>query len=235
MLRSLLSVLADQPDDFDAACRTAADGLCLDLEDGVPATSKSAARALATRFLNSYGRPAPLWVRVNALDTGMCADDLHAVVGPALAGIQLPKVETQEDIREIDRMLTCWERSAVLDPGSVKVIATLESAIGIRNAYEIASVRGRLIALMPAIGGGGDLQRDLGYTTTTDQLGFLHARSRVVLAARAAGIVPLDGVHVDVELDSFELSASTARTLGYRGKKIFHHAHVQPANRIFGV
>jgi citrate lyase subunit beta/citryl-CoA lyase len=136
-------------------------------------------------------------------------------------------------MRTVDRLLKRHERSGGLRSGCISVIATIESAIGLRNAFDIASAADRLVGLIPAIGAGGDLQRDLGYTTTVDQRGLLYARSRVVLAARAAGVVPLDGVHVGLDLGSFERSARAARVLGYRGKKIFHHAHVKAANRIF--
>lgn len=234
MLRSLLSVPADRPEDFDAARSAGADGLCFDLEDAVPVAEKAKARSVVAHVLESWRSPVPLWVRVNAVDSGLCADDLDAIARPALAGVQLPKAESAEDVRTVDRLLAGHERARGLGPGSIGVIATIESARGLLDVLEVATAAPRVVALMPAIGAGGDLQRDLGYVTTDDERGMLHARSRVVLAARAAGIVPLDGVHVDVGLVGFERSATAARRLGFRGKKVFHHEHVEPANRIFG-
>jgi citrate lyase subunit beta/citryl-CoA lyase len=234
-MRSLLGVLATDQAGLASSAAAGADAIVIDLEDGVAATEKSAARAVTALFLRSHDDDTTVYVRINGRDSHHFEADIAALVGRGLAGVQLPKAESAQDIDELDRLLGAAEAAAGVALGSTRVVPTLESARAIQNAYAIASASSRIVGLMPAIGENGDLQQDLGYRSTSDEKASLYARSRIVLATRAAGAgTPIDGVWMAVgDDDGFLRSARLARMLGYRAKKVANASQVAAVNQIF--
>ena len=190
-----------------------ADAVMLDLEDAVPHHAKEQARAMVTEVL--VDRSA--WVRINAVGTDAAAADLDAVVGLA-AGIRIPKVESDADVR--------WVRDRAPD---TPLICAIESARGILAAHEIASVPGvRHLSL-----GGVDLRRDLG--VGDGDLPMLHARSHLVVVSRAAGLdPPIDSVYARLN-DDTGLRAQTefARSLGFFGKSAIHPQQLATLHEVF--
>jgi citrate lyase subunit beta/citryl-CoA lyase len=234
-LRSLLGVLATDPAGMTHALTTGADAIVVDLEDGVAAGEKTEARLAAQDFIAEHGGAAAIYVRINALTSPYFDEDVAVLVGPGLAGVQFPKACAPADIHALDRALAVAERSSGVPVGRTRIIPTLESALAVRNAYPIAAASPRILGVMPAIGEHGDLQQDLGYMTTPDEVGSLHARSHLVLAARAAGVDAIDGVYMRVGDDAgFVRSAHLARSLGYRAKKVAHPSQVETVNSLFG-
>lgn len=235
-LRSLLGVLGTDERGFDRACSAGADAIVIDLEDGVAAAEKPEARLAARQLIDRRGVEATIYVRINALDSPYFAGDVAAVVAPGLAGVQFPKAATAADVEELDRALAGAEEAAGVPVGRTRIIPTLESGAAVRNAFAVAAASNRVVGLMPAIGENGDLQQDLAYMTTQDEVGSLHARSHIVLATRAAGAGhPIDGVYMRVgDDDGFLRSARLARALGYRAKKVASPQQVDAVNRIFG-
>ena len=233
-LRSLLNTPASRPDLVEKAFGYGADAVILDLEDAVPLDQKSEARAVA-RDAIAVRRGEPIYVRINSLSTGLAEDDLEAVAVTGLEGIQLPKVDDAETVRVVDRLLSELELARNLPLGSIELLLSLESARGIFAAHEILTAVDRVGSVMIGTAEHGDLHGDMGYVVTPGEEETLYLRSRVLLAARVAGITnPIDGVYADFRnLDGLEATARRARMLGYRGKKVIHPAQVPVVNRVF--
>jgi citrate lyase subunit beta/citryl-CoA lyase len=207
-----LYVPGDRPERFEKAAASGADVVIIDLEDAVVPAHKAAARENAVRWL-ATARAGSVEVRVNALSSPWAADDLGALDDvPALRGVRLPKVESPDDVRAALKALAAAE---------CDVTCLIETARGVEAAFEVASVpRVGAIAL-----GEADLAGDLG-VRNTDAL--LWARSRVVIAARAAGLAaPAMSVfpHVD-DLDGLAASSRAGRRLGFVGRAAIHPRQV---------
>jgi citrate lyase beta subunit len=160
---------------------------------------------------------APRVVRVNGADTEWFDDDLSLVAGMELDVLVLPKATP--------------EAVAALGPSGPPVLAIVETAQGLRLAYETACTK-RVSAL---IVGAVDLGAELGLEPRADGLEILHARSRVVVDSAAAGIrPPFDIVHLEIDDDAgLEEQAAFARSLGFRGKACIHPRQVPIVNRVF--
>jgi citrate lyase subunit beta/citryl-CoA lyase len=213
-----------------------ADALIFDLEDSVPAADKAMARPLVRETLAQpqVHRPT-LTVRINALETGLAGDDLEAIVCPGLSAIVAPKVETPQDIAILDTLLTQCERRAGMEVGQVEIFPTLETAKGIYYAYQIATSSPRVPTLSAAAGKGGDTARSLGYIWSKAGTETLYIRSKVLLEARAAGIVyPLIASWFDIaDVDGLRADARLNRQLGYSGQLVIHPSHVPVVNEVF--
>jgi citrate lyase beta subunit len=162
-------------------------------------------------------RLAPRIVRVNGAETRWFEDDLALVAGISLDAVVLPKATP--------------EAVAALGTDGPPVVAIVETAQGLRLAYETGSAP-RVAALVL---GAVDLGAELGLEPRPDGLEILHARSRVVVDSAAAGIrPPFDIVHVDVRDDTgLEAACAFARALGFRGKVCIHPRQVPIVNRLF--
>jgi citrate lyase subunit beta/citryl-CoA lyase len=235
-LRSLLFVPGNKPAWMEKAPQYGADALILDLEDSVPYADKDAARILVRQAIdNLSARGHTLFVRINPLETDMTGDDLGAVVCTGLTGLLPPKVETVDDVQQLDTLLAHFEHREGMMPGSIALIPTLETAKGIRNAYDIALASPRVASIAGGAGKGGDTNRSLGYRWTREGVETLFIRSKVVLDARAAGIeYPLVVSWFDVgDLDGLIADAQRNRQLGFSGMLLIHPSHVAPVNQIF--
>ncbi len=234
-LRSLLIMPANRADMLAKAPSYGADALVFDLEDSVPIAEKPKARVLAREYIEKHRADNAIYVRVNSLQTGMIADDLDAVVTDGLLGIRLTKAESAEGIRELDRMLTELEKKRGLKTGSIGIGPSLESAKGVWFAYEILSASPRLFCVVAGTAQDGDLQSELNYQWTAVGEEVLYIRSRILLAARAAGIEHvLDGSYANIsDPEGLRACCEAARRLGYRGKSIIHPNQVEIVNRAF--
>ena len=232
-LRSLLFVPGNKPRMHEKAAGSGADGLILDLEDSVPPAEKPAARPLVREALEKIQGLA-LYVRVNGDGTPWLADDLAAVVCSGLAGIMLPKAEHLSTLRMVAELLAAAESRAGLPPGGTEIVLQIETALGVRNTYELASAR-RVASVCPGTARDGDLQRDLGAAWSLNGPELAYARGKVLLDAKAAGIAyPLDGVYADFQDDEgFLAEATLARRMGYCGKTLIHPRQIPLAHRAF--
>ena len=214
----------------------AARALLLDLEDGVAASAKAAARPLVAGALARFGAGRHLWARVNAADSRDLYDDLHAVVVPGLEGVNLPKVESARDVQIADWLIGELERRRGLPAGTVGLMATLETARGVLGAREIASCTPRLAGLCF---GAADYSRDLGldWPPPDGQLGFsvLQAKAALVQVSTAAGLAPPhDGASAEFrDLGRLGSEARAARALGFGGKHAIHPAQLPAIEAAF--
>lgn len=231
--RTLLFVPAIKKKWFEKIPGYGADGVILDLEDSVPVQSKLEARqnaAEAIPFLSA--ERVHVFVRINRI-TEFDTDDLRAVVQPGLAGIVLPKLDGPEEIEELSKFLEQLEKEKGLEKGFVKLLPILETAKSMQLAYEIASCD-RVIGIAGLSAKNGDVARALGYQWTAEGLETLYMRSKVVMAARAAGVQPIGGLWQDVHnLEGLKKSASFNRQLGFVGELILHPSNVSIVNELY--
>lgn len=212
----------------EKALAGAADGVILDLEDAVATAEKGAARRDAAAALAGT-RPKPVLVRVNALTTPYCYDDLVAVAPGAPDAIVLPKAENLSDVRTVDWLLHQLEARHGLPPGGIGLLPILETAEGIAHARGIAGGPrvGRLMF------GAVDLALDLDLVLDDDVMAG--PRFAIALASRQAGLPgPLDTAFVDVASpEMLRETALRARALGYTGKACIHPAQVEVVHAVF--
>jgi citrate lyase subunit beta/citryl-CoA lyase len=235
LARSFLYVPANREKFLEKAIGLPSDAFILDLEDSVPPAEKANARAGVRAYAPKIADDR-VWVRVNGLDTGLAEADLDAVIGIAgIAGIFLPKVESRAEVMRWEAMIGALEGGRGIAAGATRLVLSVESALGVVNAYDMATAATRVASL--AFGGAqdGDLNTDLGCAWSIDGPEMLHARSHTLLAARAARFdAPLDGVFANVrDADGFERDTALSRRLGYRGRKLIHPSQIEPCNRLY--
>jgi len=218
------------------ACTLAADAVILDLEDAVPLGDKPTARVVVRDSIEAIKkRGTSVFVRVNALPTGLTGDDLESVVPGCPDGIMLAKTESSDDVHQVSRMIGEIEKRVGLGQGLVKLVALIESAKGIVNAREIALADQRMVAMAF---GAGDYCRDLGRNVsflTPQQTELLYARSHLVNCCAAAGIQPIDTPFFGLLTDTagFTQEAALASQLGFKGKSCIHPSQLGTLNTTF--
>jgi citrate lyase beta subunit len=215
--RSLLFAPGHEERKLQKALAAGADVVVADLEDAVPAGEKDAARAVTRRVLGDAATGSLVAVRPNAFGTEPWEADLAAVRGLEPDALVLPKATP--------------EAVTALGPDGLPVVAIVETALGLRQAYETA----RLPRVAALVLGAVDLGAELGFEARTDGLEVLYARSQLVLDSGAAGIrSPFDIVHLDLRDDEgLEAEARLARSLGFRGKACIHPGQIEIVNRVF--
>jgi citrate lyase subunit beta/citryl-CoA lyase len=209
-----------------------ADSVIFDLEDAVSPDEKDAARILVRntmRYMDFQG--CEIIVRINSIDTPYWQKDIDAVLpyGPGL--ILLPKTGSAADVLAADAYITQTEEKLGLQAGSVGLMALIETALGVENAFAIASATPRVKALFL---GAEDLTADLQCKRTKEGREIEYARTRLVVAARAAGVEVYDTPFTDVNDEAgIETDAALAKSLGFSGKASISPRHVEVINRVF--
>jgi citrate lyase subunit beta/citryl-CoA lyase len=206
---TLLYVPGDRPERFAKAIASEADMVIVDLEDAVAPAHKDAARENA-RALLSRPTPKPVVVRINDIRSAWGEADLAALRdAPSLAGVRVPKVESAGDVRAVRTALTSR---------ALPLHCLIESARGVEAAFEIASADPNVASIAL---GEADLRSDLG---VTGEDGLLWARSRIVVAARAADLpAPAMSVYTQIDdLDGLAASCRRGRALGFIGRAAIH-------------
>jgi citrate lyase subunit beta/citryl-CoA lyase len=230
--RSLLYVPGDKETMLTKAAGRGADGLILNLEDAVAPANKELARqavADALRTLDFGGAEAI--VRINPPHTDTGYRDLLAIMPHGPHAILLPKVGAVEEVRSVAWTIERLESLHDLSGGRTKVMCMIESAAGLLHAPEIAACHPRVAAL---IFGAADLSMEVGCAPVPGEGILLHAASRIILAARAAGIDAVDTPHMKLsDPDGLTRSARMARSLGFDGKSAIHPAHIAAINAAF--
>jgi len=208
------------------------DCICMDMEDGVAAHRKAEARAGIVEALHTldFGRSERL-ARINAIGTGLEADDLAAVLPARPDGIVIPKVSAPEHVRRVSEQAADVERAHGWPAGSIRLIAIVETARAILDLRQIAAADPRLEAL---ILGADDLAIDIGATRTRDGWEVFYARSAVALYAAAFGLQAIDMVYVDFnDIEGLRREALQGAQMGYAGKQIIHPNQIAPVQQAF--
>ncbi len=230
--RTMMYVTGNNPANIMDAHLYGADSIMFDLEDSVSLKEKDAARFLVYNALRNidFGGVETV-VRINGLDTPFGRDDLEAMVRAQPDIIRLPKAEKAEDVIEAERIIADIEEKIGLKVGTTKMMAAVESPLGIINAYSIAKASKRLIAI--AIG-AEDFVTNMKTNRSPEGIELLAARSQLVLAARAAGIYALDTVYSNINNDEgFIEETKLIKQLGFDGKSVIHPKQVNLTHKVY--
>ena len=212
------------------------DSIMLDLEDSVTMAEKDAARLLVYNALKTidYG-DTEMVVRINPLNTPYGKKDVEAVVKAGVDVIRMPKTETADEVREVEAEILKWETELGC-VGRTKIMAAIESALGIVNAYPIATASKRMMGI--ALGAEDYCANLKTQRTQGDNPNFgielLLARQTIVVAARAAGIDALDTVYSNLnDMDTFRREVELIKALGFDGKSIINPRQIEIINEVF--
>ena len=229
IMRSKLFVPGSRPEFFEKAMRSAADALTLDLEDGVAPAQKPAARRAIGDFLNGLGATDKLMVvRTNGVDDPQFVEDVDAVVSAGLDLINLPKIESAEEVVRAVTVIAAAEKRRGLEK-QIRLLVNAESPRGLRLAYEIASADPRIEALQVGL---ADLFAPLRIARHAAALGPV--RFAMKMAAAEAGVHAYDTVWTDVnDRAGYERDARDALAMGFSGKSCIHPTQIDLANRVF--
>ena len=232
MRRSLLFLPGNNPNMLINGNCLGADAVIFDLEDAVAPAEKDAARILVRNTMRYMDfRGCEMIVRINSVDTPYWKKDMDAVVPQKPAMLLLPKTGCAADILEADAYLTELEAKLGFASNTVGLIALIETAMGVENAFAIATATKRVQALFL---GAEDLTADLQCKRTKEGREIEYARTRLVVAARAAGIAVYDTPFTDVNDDEgIWVDARYAKGLGFSGKASISPRHVEVINSVF--
>ena len=232
MLRSMLFLPGNNPNMLINGNCLGADAVIFDLEDAVAPAEKDAARILVRNTMRYMDfRGCEMIVRINSVDTPYWKKDMDAIVPQKPAMLLLPKTGCAADILEADAYLTELETKLGFAPNTVCLIALIETAMGVENAFAIATATKRVQALFL---GAEDLTADLQCKRTKEGREIEYARTRLVVAARAAGIAVYDTPFTDVNDDEgIWVDARYAKGLGFSGKASISPRHVEVINSVF--
>ncbi len=207
------------------------DSIMLDLEDSVTLAEKDAARLLVYHALQSvdYGN-TEMVVRINPLNTPFGRKDIEAVVRAGVQVIRMPKTETADEVREVEaEILRVEQRLGCV--GRTQIMAAIESALGVVNAYDIATASKRMMGIAL---GAEDYCANLKTQRTPSGNELQLARQTIVVAARAAGIDALDTVYSNLnDMDTFRAEVEYIKSLGFDGKSIINPRQIEVVNEVF--
>ena len=210
--RSWMLVNGAKTEEFDAAASTKADQIVLDIEDAVDPSQKAAARDEVAKWLETK----QAWVRINDRSSDFWSDDIDQLRDiPGLLGVMLAKTEDGSHVTEtFDRL-----------GGKTRVLALVESALGIEEAREIACARGAFRLAF----GSGDYRRDTG--TSVEDIAMAYPRSRLVVASRIGNLPgPIDGPTVGTSYGILREKSEHAVALGMTGKLCLNHDQIPVIN-----
>ena len=209
-----------------------ADSIMFDLEDSVAMTEKDAARNLVYQTLKHFKvEGLETVVRINGLDGPHGQKDIEAVVRGGVDVIRLPKTETAQDILDVESIVERIEKEIGIEVGTVKLMAAVESPLGVLNAYAIATSSKRMIGI--AIG-AEDYVTSMKTTRSANGIELISARSQLVMAARAAGIAALDTVYSDLSnMEGFKDEVNLIKQLGFDGKSVINPRQIEVVHQIY--
>ena len=232
MRRSMLFLPGNNPNMLINGNCLGSDAVIFDLEDAVSPAEKDAARILVRntmRYMDFTG--CQRIVRINSTDTAYWKADLDAILPEKPDLILLPKTGTAQDALEADAYMTQVEQKLGFAPNTVGLMPLIETAMGVENAFAIASSTKRIQALFL---GAEDLTADLQCKRTKEGKEIEYARTRLVVAARAAGVDVYDTPFTDVNDDEgIVKDAEYAKALGFTGKSSISPRHVEVINSVF--
>lgn len=227
--RSCLYMPGANPRALEKAKSLPADMLILDLEDAVAPDAKAQARQVILDAVNerAYGAREVV-IRINGLDTPWGHDDLKMAVAAAPDGILVPKVMTGEQVLQLDQALS--DAGAAADLG---LWVMVEMPLAILNIKEIAAAS-QQTRLTGFVMGTNDLAKEYNAVPTADRFAFQVPLAMAMAAARAYGLIAIDGVYNDFKNDEgLATESEQGRVMGFDGKTLIHPAQLETANRVF--
>ena len=231
LFRSLIFVPGNNPRFLEKAKSLSADIVCFDLEDSVPDKEKKNARTLiksALKKRNQYS--SSVFARTNSPDSNKIEADLKEIVQKGIDGIVIPKVNSAKEIKKIEKTISSLEKKRKIR--GIRLIPSIESALGIINCYEIASASKRIDAIVFGI---FDLLNDIGIEYTKgNPPGAKYSRYKVPVAATAAGVYAIDGIWQDIkDTSGLKKDCEVGKSLGYVGKSVIYPDQIRTVHKIF--
>jgi len=231
LFRSLIFVPGNNPRFLEKAKSLSADIVCFDLEDSVPDKEKKKARTMIKNALkkkNQYS--ASVFARTNSPDSNKIEADLKEIVQKGIDGIVIPKVNSAKEIKKIEKIISSLEKKRKIR--GIRLIPSIESALGVINCYEIASSSKRIDALVFGI---FDLLNDVGIEyTKANPLGAKYSRYKIPIAATAAGVYAIDGIWQDIkDTSGLKKDCKIGKSLGYVGKSVIYPDQINTVHKIF--
>ena len=229
--RTMMFVPGNNPGMMQDAFIYGPDSIMLDLEDSVTMAEKDTARLLVYNALKTidYGT-TEMVVRVNPLSTPYGKKDIEAVVKAGVDVVRMPKTETADEVREMEAEIERVEKE-IGCLGRTKIMAAIESALGVVNAYAIATASKRMMGIAL---GAEDYCANLKTQRTPEGIELLLARQTIVVAARAAGIDALDTVYSNLnDMETFRKEVEQIHKMGFDGKSIINPRQIDIVNEVF--
>ena len=235
-MRSFLFVPGDSTRKYESAKKTAADALILDLEDSIAPDQKPVARTMTLAMLGDRPAGKKLYVRINALDTGLPLTDLAAIMPGKPDGIVLPKCEGAADVNQLSFWLDAFEAAHGIAHGTTLILPVATETAG--AVFKLANFEGASPRLWGLMWGAEDLAASLGASQNRIDGRFygpfLLARNLCLMSAMSIGVVPVDTVYADIDnLAGLEEESIEARRDGFMAKAIIHPKHVDVVNKAF--
>jgi len=231
LFRSLVFVPGNNPRFLEKAKSLTGDIVCFDLEDSVPDKEKQIARTLISKKLKEHKDfSASVFVRTNSPQSGKIPNDLEKIVQKGLDGIVIPKVDSAKELKKIEKIISTLEKKRKLK--KIRLIPSIESALGVINCYEIAAASKRVDAIVFGI---FDLLNDMQIEYTKgNPIGAKYSRYLVPVAAAAAGVVAIDGIWQEIKDEKgLQQDCKLGKELGYVGKSIIHPDQIKTTHKIF--
>ena len=232
MRRNMLFLPGNNPNMLINANCLGADAVIFDLEDAVSPTEKDAARLLVRntmRYMDFSG--CETIVRINSVDTEFWKEDLETILPEKPDLILVPKVSVPDDVLKVEEYMNAVEEKHSIEKGTIGIMPLIETALGVENSFLIASCSKRVKALLL---GAEDLTADLQCKRTREGNEIEYSRTRLVVAARGAGIEVYDTPFTDVNDDEgIAADAAKAKSLGFDGKASISPRHLDVINSVF--
>ena len=230
--RSMMFLNAQKPSLIKAPYLYGADSLMLDLEDAVAVTAKDTARfSLYQALKNVDYRGCERVVRINGLDTEYWKEDIRCAVAGGADVLRIPKTEDARMVKAVEDAVLAAEREFNRPEGSTLLMAALESAKGVMNAYEVCTSSERMIGIALS---GGDYTKDLQTKITGTGVELMGARQHMIIAARAAGVQCFDTVWTDLDnLEGFRKEVMLIKDMGFDGKSIINPRQIPIVHEVF--
>ena len=208
------------------------DSLMFDLEDAVAIGEKDAARyVLAQTLKNIDYRNCERIVRINGIDTPFWKEDIRCAVYAGCDGIRIPKTESSDDVKKVEREVQEAEREADVKEGSTLLMTAIESAKGVMNLQDICNSSERLFGVALS---GGDYTKDLHTVITGTGVELNGARQLMVIAARSAGIQCFDTVYTNLnDMDGFRRETQLINDMGFDGKSIINPRQISIVHEVY--
>ena len=231
LFRSLVFVPGNNSRFLEKAKSLSADIVCFDLEDSVPDKEKKNARTLiksALKKRNQYS--SSVFARTNSPDSNKIEADLKEIIQKGIDGIVIPKVNSAKEIKKIEKTISSLEKKRKIR--GIRLIPSIESALGVINCYEIASASKRIDAIVFGI---FDLLNDIGIEYTKgNPPGAKYSRYKVPVAATAAGVYAIDGIWQDIkDTSGLKKDCEVGKSLGYVGKSVIYPDQIRTVHKIF--
>lgn len=209
------------------------DCIIYDLEDAVSIAEKDSARILVKYALKEIRPDIRVGVRINGIETPFFEEDVRVIAPLCPDFLRLPKTEKPEEVQFLDKLISEIEQENNIAAGTIKIVCTIETALGVYNAYKLATASPRVLAIGL---GAEDFCTDMKTTRSADCEELRYARGKIVLDAHAAQVLGLDFVYSDIKnTEGFLKNVLEAKQLGYTGKSVVHPDQIAVVHECYSV